>query len=159
MKTLTTLFFISIISLAFAKNDEYRTYCNDRFDFCIKYPTRFHLQEKSLNGDGAFFEAIDKKAEIWAYGSLAVEGLDQLEQEFNIASGKINVTYKVKKDNWFVLSGVDDKGNFIYQKTMKKNIDYYGDKGTPVFQTLRLSYPPNQKAQYETYCAVIAKSF
>lgn len=143
---------------AFKHGDDYQTYCNGKFGFCVKYPNSFQLQEKSESGDGASFISFDKKAQIWAYGRLAVEDLDKLDQEFAFASEKIKVTYQVKKATWFVVSGVDAKGNFIYQKTVKKNIAFYGDEGTPAFQTLRLSYPPNQKQQYNTYCKLIARS-
>jgi len=152
------LIFISLICFAFKSGDDYQTYCNGKFNFCVKYPKSLQLQEKSENGDGAFFISADKKAQVWAYGRLAIENLDKLEQEFTFASENIKVTYQVKKATWFVFSGVDAKGNFIYQKTVKKNIEFYGDKGTPVFQTVRLSYPPNQKKQYDDYCKLIAKS-
>ena len=148
---LTTLF-------AFRTVEDDKNYCNERFHFCIKYPSSFKLKEEAANGDGAIFVSADKKAEIRAYGSLAIEGMDQLEHEFKQASGDVKVTYQAKKANWFVFSGTDKKGNLIYQKTAKKNIDYLGDKNTPVFQTIRLIYPPEQKDQYNACCTVIAKS-
>lgn len=152
------LLFIASVCFAFKSNDDYQTYCNGKFSFCVSYPKRFQLQEESQSGDGAFFLSPDKKAEIRTYGRLAIEDLDKLEQEFAFAAKKIKVTYQVKKKTWFIFSGVDEKGNLVYQKTVKKNIVFFGDKGTPVFQTLHLRYPASQKQQYDAYCKVIAKS-
>lgn len=149
----------SFVFLAFQRSEGYQTYCNSKYDYCIRYPKTFQMQEKSENGDGAFFISDDKKAEIWAYGRLAVEDLNELEQEFGLATEKIRVTYQIKKATWFVFSGTDAKNNVIYQKTVKKNIEFFGDKETPAFQTLRLSYPPDQKKKYDAYCKLIARSF
>jgi hypothetical protein len=159
MKKYLLLFLFVIVCFAFQSNEEYITYCNDKYDYCIKYPTSFSMQEKSENGDGAFFISADKQAQVWAFGHLAIEDFDKLEQEYKITSDKIKVTYQVKRPTWFVFSGVDEKGNFIYQKTVKKTIEFYGDKNTPVFQTLRIAYPPDQKKQYDRYCKIIAGSF
>ena len=113
------LFFI-FVTIAFRQSDDYATYCNGKFGFCIKYPKSFHKNEDSPSGDGAFISSKDKKAEIWAYGSLAIEGLDKLSQEFGFATENITVTYKAMKDDWFVFSGTDSTGDFIYQKRAKR---------------------------------------
>lgn len=157
-KHLFLLFFL-FIGAAFKPQDDYATYCNGKFGFCIKYPKTFGKGEESGSGDGATFTSKDKKAEIRAWGNLAVEDLDKLEQQLAYATQNLNVTYKVVKDSWFVVSGTDSSGAVVYRKTVKKKIDYNGDKATPVFQTVRLSYPAAQQKNYEGYCKVIAKSF
>lgn len=156
-----SLVLFSLLVFAFRTAQDYENYCNEQFNFCIKYPKSFKLKSKSDNGDGATFVSSDKKAKIRVYGRRAIEGMDQLDQELRDATIDIKVTYQVRKQNWFVFSGIDKGGNLIYQKTVKTNIsDYYGgDEEIPVFQTLRLTYPLNQKEQYNAYCAVIAKSF
>ena len=153
------LFFLAFITTAFAQQDDYTTYCNSRFAFCIKYPKSFGKGKESDNGDGAIFNSKDKKAEIRSYGSLALEDFDKLEQRFKLATEGITVTYKTMKADWFVFSGTDNAGNIIYQKTVKKKIAYFGDAGTPVFQTVRIKYPAEQQKNYEGYCGVMAKSF
>lgn len=155
----TIFLLIFLFTVAFKPQDDYATYCNGKFGFCVKYPKTFGKGEESGGGDGAVFTSKDKKAEIRAYGRLAIEGLDKLNQEYGFATEKINVTYKAVKEGWFVFSGTDGSGAFVYQKTVKKKIDYYGDKATPVFQTLRIRYPAAQQKNYEGYCKVIAKSF
>ena len=146
-------------SLSIQNKEEYLEYCNDSFGFCIKYPKDFLKQPESGNRDGTTFLSKDKFSKIWAYGRLAIEGLDEIKQEFDIATEGIKLTYKVIGDNWFIFSGVNSNGVIIYQKTCKKKIEYFGSTDTYAFQTLRISYPLNQKKQYESYCKLIAKSF
>ena len=124
----------------------------------MKYPSSFKMQQQSENNDGAIFTSKDSKIEIWTYGRLAVEDLDKLEQEFGFAADKIKITYRVMKSNWFIFSGIDATGNIIYQKTVKKAINYFGDPKINVFQTIRISYPPLQQEKYKGYCDIIAKS-
>lgn len=156
-----SVFLLALIftGAAFTPQDDYSSYCNARFSFCIKYPKAFQKGKEADNGDGAVFTSKDKKTEIRGYGSLAVEDFDKLEQRFKLATETLTVTYKTMKADWFVFSGTDGSGNIIYQKTVKKKIDYFGDAGTPVFQTLRISYPAEQQKNYGEYCRVIAKSF
>lgn len=137
---------------------EYKKYCNERFGFCIQYPKDFVKQPESENGDGTTFISKDKKSTIWAYGRLAIEGLDEVKQEFEMATKDIKLTYKVIGTNWFVFSGTDTKGAILYQRTSKKKIDYLGTPDTYVFQTIRISYPADQNKQYEAYCKLIGKS-
>lgn len=144
---------------AFKPQDDYATYCNGKFGFCIKYPKSFGKPKESGSGDGATFTSKDKKAELRAWGNLAVEDLDKLEQQLDEATQNLNVTYKVVKDTWFVVSGTDSSGAVVYRKTVKKKIDFNGDAGTPVFQTVRIKYPATQQKNYEGYCKVIARSF
>lgn len=150
---------LTIISTSFSRVEPYKDYCNPRFDFCIRYPATFKNTQQSENNDGATFTSKDQRAQILTYGRLAVEDLDKLEQEFGFATDKIKIHYKVIKSSWFIFSGVDAAGNIIYQKTVKKAVNYMGDAGTEVFQTIRISYPPSQQNEYKDYCGVIAKSF
>ena len=151
----TTISFLYSINYETA---QYKNYCNARFDFCIGYPKDFLKQPDPENGDGTSFISNDKKSQIWAYGRLAVEDLDKIEQEFDISTKDIRLTYRVLKVDWFIFSGIDLKGNIIYQKTVKKNITYFGSAGTNVFQTLRIAYPTDQSKKHEPYCKVISKS-
>lgn len=152
----------SLACLAFSHSipntTDYLTYCNSRFDFCIKYPGSFQQQPESENQDGTTFLSKDKLAKIWAYGRLAIEDLDQLKQEYEIVTRDIKVNYKVMKNGCFIFSGIDKQGNIIYQKTCKKKIDYLGSPNTDAFHTLRISYPPAQGKQYQSYCQLISKS-
>lgn len=138
-------------------------YCNGRFQFCITYPANFKGQGESGNGDGQTFIAADKKATILAWGELRFDDEDQpsrasLDAMMKSYLSDFKVTYKVKKPGYFILSGTDKDGNFIYQKTALKKISYAGSADTQVFQTIRITYPAAQQAQYAAYCSYIAKA-
>ena len=155
---LKNLFIIFFILVSFSFKEAYKVYCNPRFNFCIKYPSDFIKQPESENRDGRIFISKDKRCEIRMFGSLAIEDFDRLDQEFTTQTIDVHLSYKMIKENWFIFSGVDSKRNIIYQKTVKKKIDYMGDKNTYVFQTLYISYPNNQAKVYESYCKLITKS-
>lgn len=72
------------------------------------------------------FLSADKKAEIRAFGRLAIEDFDRLDQEFESATGQLKLIYKHITKDWFVVSGINEKGNIVYCKTRKKIIDYMG---------------------------------
>lgn len=152
MTTFTTL-------PGFSNNDEYVNYCNDRFSFCIKYPKEFIAQNEADAQDGRTFISKDMRSRILAYGRLAIEDLDKLSQEFEFATKGIQVTYKKSGSDWFIFSAIEPGGNIIYQKTRKKKIAYLSETAdTEVFQTLRISYPADQKNKYADYCKLISKS-
>ncbi|ANE50573.1 hypothetical protein [Flavisolibacter tropicus] len=136
----------------------YSSYCNNRFSFCIEYPTGFNKQQKPDNDDGMIFLSADKKTEVRAFGSLATEPFNELSQELEMAIDNKNVTYKTVKKDWFIISGTDKNGNIFYRKTVKKKINYMGTGETEVFQTLMITYPTSQKDVYSSFCSTIAKS-
>jgi hypothetical protein len=150
------ILFLFLITTGFRPG--YKKYCNARFNFCISYPSDFTKLPESENGDGRIFISKDKKAEIRMYGSLAVEEYETLIQHFAIQSSGLRLSFKSIKVSSYIFSGTGEDGKIIYQKTVKRGIEYMGSKNTDVFQTLRISYPPDQKKKYESYCAVIAKS-
>jgi hypothetical protein len=152
------IFLIFFILISFSFKNDYLIHCNARFNFCISYPADFIKLPESENGDGRIFISKDKKTEIRMYGSLAIEDFDKLEQEFTTQTSHTHLSYKMINGDWFIFSGTDAKGNIVYQKTVKKKIDYMGEKNTYVFQTLTISYPPNQSKKYNSYCKLIAKS-
>lgn len=95
--------------------------------------------------------------QIQAFGSLAIDNFDKLEQEFAMAPENIELAYKRFTKDWFVLSGVDKDGRIVYRKTIKKKIDYMGRPGTAVFQTWMITYPASQNKSYRPYCSSISK--
>lgn len=97
----------------------YTSYCNNRFNFCIEYPSSFSKQQKPDNDDGLIFLSADKKTKIRAFGSLATEPFNELKQELEMATYNKKVTYKTVKNHWFIISGTDKEGNIFYRKTIK----------------------------------------
>jgi hypothetical protein len=155
-KTLLAILFVSLTS--YSNGKKYDKYCNARFSFCIEYPRHFKSEPPPENGDGLTFISPDKQAKVLAFGSLAVEGFDQIEQKFKISTEDISLTYKVKHKDWFVFSGKTKDNKVVYRKTRKIKINYFGQPGTFVFQTLMIEYPFAQATIYESYCLTISES-
>jgi hypothetical protein len=144
------------------KTKNYKTYCNDRFQFCIDYPSSFIPQEEPINGDGRTFLSRDEKAQITAYGGFALVDVSAtLDQYFEMVTSDIELSYKVLKKDYFIISYFNKNGDIVYSKTILKKIAYMGsgEKDTDVFQTLMITYPKNQTHLYDSYCKKIMKSF
>lgn len=154
------LLLISFLMLTKSVNtaEAFEKYCNARFSFCLGYPISFVSQSPPENGDGEALLSRDGLAEIRAFGSLAVEDFNTLEQEFTVATSKTKLTYKRITKDWFVFSGIDQKGEIVYRKTVRKKINYMGKPATQVFQTLMIKYPASQQSVYTPYCLEISKS-
>ena len=59
-------------------------------------------------------------------------------------------TYSTFKDNWFVLSGVNEQGNIYYRKTIIENKVEY---------VVELVYPQAKKAEYDAVVKKVISSF
>lgn len=127
----------------------YETYCNSRFSYCIDYPTTLIPQGEAFNGDGQKFTSKDKKATltVWGINDALDSGIKGSFEEYRKDK---KITYKVLKNNWFIISGYTPKGNIFYQKTML--ID-------GVFKTFILEYDISEKATYDKVCQRLLNSF
>lgn len=161
MKNVIYLIIFLIVS-SFKTNENFNTYCNPRFQFCIKYPKDFKaIETPPTNGDGLTFYSNDKSAEILAYGSMFIEDVNEINENFKLMTSNVNVTYKVLKNNYFIFSGTDKKGNIIYNKTVLKLVKNYmnTNESQQVYYNLQISYPASKQAVYGYYCNTIASSF
>jgi hypothetical protein len=81
-------FYISFLILAnnIVGDSLCKKYCNARFDFCVEYPASFVSMPPPANNDGLTFLSTDKKTKIPAFGSLAVEDFDRIDQESPLQS-------------------------------------------------------------------------
>ena len=125
-------------------------YCNTRFGYCISYPSNLIPQGQSQNGDGQSFLSQDTRAEVYTYGSNYDEEFVTIESEYKNALTQIKPTYKVKKQNWFIVSGYTKDGKIHYQKTK------LSEDGASIL-TLTIQYNAEDQQQYATYCKLIAK--
>jgi len=124
----------------------YNSYCNSRFGFCVSYPSFFKRQYESYSQDGCEFYFGNNY-------SLTVSGIfcddSSITSLFN-NSKKQTDTYTASKNNWFVLSGINEQGNIYYQKTILKNdVDY----------TILIVYPKDKKDQYASILKTVINSF
>ena len=157
MKTIFTfLFLVGLIQLNYAQN--FKKYCNQRFNFCTEYPTSFSGLGESQNGDGQKFLSKDKLSSITIYGNLEIDNINDFKTTYKDYLSSKNVTYKSLKNNSFVLSGYESKDKIFYIKVIKKKINYNG-ASTDVMQTIYFSYPKSQNDIYSAYCKNIAKNF
>lgn len=142
-------------SLVFAE-ETYKTYHNAKFDYSISYPKNvLYPQGEADNGDGQKFLSKDAAAHLLVYGSN--NALDEsLAERFREESRggmadnpKKVVTYKLLRNNWFVVSGFI-AGRVFYQKTLLNDGQ---------FKSFYFEYPESQKARYEPLIKVLVASF
>lgn len=129
------------------RNIELNSYKNSRFGYAISFPTN---NNDYNNGDGREFSSPDG-FNIWVYGSNKSNSSDQSLDEiyYRELNSHKDVTYKVKKNNWFVVSGYDGEIIFYIKK-------YVGLGST---NTLLLNYPSNLRDKYYDIVTLISKSF
>lgn len=156
------LLFIPLCLSAFLHlgQDSYQSYCNAAYEFCMSYPANLvNPQPESYIKDGREFTAKKGKAKITTWGNKALAYVLAEENPFNTSKalkdefagameGK-KVTYKVLKDNWFVVSGINKEGNIFYQKTIQKE---------HIFINVLLTYPESEKATWNPQCSKVANS-
>ncbi|HEX8494596.1 MAG TPA: hypothetical protein VF658_17250 [Pyrinomonadaceae bacterium] len=131
-----------------ARRVVYKTYTNARYGYSIAYPSSLLIpQGEADNGDGQAFRSKDGAAEMRVYGSQNMGG--GLTAAYTEAQAGKDVSYKIIKRNWFVVSGRSG-GKVFYQKTMMKN---------DVLKTFTIEYDEAQKATYDAVTTRIARSF
>ena len=97
-------------------SERFDQYCNERYKFCIEYPSNFIPQGEPGNGDGQIFLSKDHEVEIRAFGSLPFEGIDHtLLMKYDLVTENKEITYKKFNYNWFIVSGYDETGKIFYQ--------------------------------------------
>ena len=132
------------------------TYYNDRFNYSITFPKNIlHLQNESDNGDGLKMLSKDAKATVLVYGQNNALGRSLLDTFLEASAGgtynkpRKVVSYKIIKNNWFVVSGYES-GNIFYQKTFLINNQ---------FKSFYFTYPEAQRNLYDPITNVLSQSF
>jgi len=148
-------FFCFMTQPAFAET-LYKTYSNKRFEYSISYPKDIlYPQGEAANGDGQKFLSKEGDASLLVYGShnFNDQTLEQRYQEESRGTTAENqtklVTYRVLKENWFVISGYV-LGKIFYQKTILNNNQ---------FKTFYLEYPETKKKLYDPIVKQLSTSF
>ena len=152
MRKITVLFSILAIA-AFSKitfgQAKYKTYSNARFGYSISYPADLLTpQGEADNSDGQVFSG--EGAEMRVFGSNMLLN-ETLPKEYNalVKEKSKGVTYKVFKNDFFVISGKEN-GKIYYQKTMK------GANGA--FLTFMIEYDESKSQPYDAVVTKIVKS-
>jgi hypothetical protein len=127
----------------------YKTYSNARFNYSISYPAGLLIpQGEAENGDGQIFRSRDGRAEMRVFGRYNVQN-ETLQSAYNSAQEGKQVTYKVLKGSFYVVSGKQN-GKIFYEKTILK-----GD----TFKTFMIEYDEAERATYDSVIARIVRSF
>ena len=135
----------------------YTEYRNQKHSFSVPYPADFLFpQGESDSGDGQVFLSKDAQIELrcWAtYSldeSLKVKYEDSLFEEKS-RSSKTVITYKPKKNNWFIISGIDNAKKIIfYRKVFIVN---------SIFKQCLITYPENSKNKMNKIVTKIFNGF
>lgn len=125
-------------------------YSNAKYGFAIAYPERlFTPQGESDAGDGQGFLAADGASlAVYAAFNVLESSLEDVFREALAVPGQ-TVTYRVMRQDWFVVSGLVGKDVF-YRKTMAANDAFY---------TVELRYPQAHKELFDPLVGEIVKSF
>jgi hypothetical protein len=129
----------------------YKDYYNQRFEYTVSYPVGILFpQDIAANGDGRKFLSKDNRTRMLVYGreNNQKQTLSQVFREIIRDNNRI-ITYKILKNNWFVISGYEND-NVFYQKTIFRNEE---------FMTFEIEYPQDQKKAFDLIAATISKSF
>lgn len=128
---------------------EYDKYVNPRFGFSVLYPVFLTSKFESDNNDGCAFSNNENCKMI---ASAEYNVLDySLEELENVYKKDIDgsISYSKKKDNWFVLSGINFEGNIYYLKVvLDRNIEY----------VIEFIYPKKHKELFDEVIKVVINS-
>lgn len=96
-----------------------------------------------------FDNKIDKDIQlsIESFGSGTIKDLEETFQ--NDLKNEKNITYKVKKKTWYVISGINEDGIFYNKSIIKNGIQYH----------LRIIYQIKNKKLLESLIGRISSSF
>lgn len=148
---LSIAFFVLAFSQIISAQTNFKTYSNARFGYSISYPSNLLTpQGEADNGDGQAFMGDAAMMRVFGSNYIA-EG--SLQKDFNLGIsefGAKNVTYKLLKKNYYVISGKKD-GKILYLKTMKKPGEAY--------VTFVIEYDESKRTVYDKIIPLIAKSF
>ena len=125
-----------------------KAYKNSRYGFSVKYPAKvFTSSNTSDNGDGIALSGSNISASVFGINNVFHESLDErYEDTLNTYSG---ISYKVKKDNFYIISGTD-RGEIYYMK------EYVGRES---INTLLIKYPSSKKKNFDAAVTELANSF
>lgn len=132
MKNIKSIFSIAIFSFLFVNiasaQSEMAEYCNNRFDFCIEYPSDIFTEKMlSANGDGVEFTNADGTVYLLASGSNNVLKTSVEAEYKNFMNYIIHTEGQVKEiesnrvGNMLEVSIQNGKKFFFYRTYISEN--------------------------------------
>jgi len=157
---------ILLLTTLFSHALNLETYNNNRFLFSMDYPSAIFVNKKfPTNGDGIELTNNSKTLKLLLSGSyMVVSPTIEEEYEQRITWMKkekqIELTYKVQKKNWFVLSGYNHGYNHK-NKTIfyEKRYSYTDEKGILLLVGYYFEYPIKEKEKCSKWIKIFNESF
>jgi hypothetical protein len=117
---LILLFLVSLGGSTLASDSKWQKEVNGRWGFSLTYPASLIPEPVPTNGAGRRYHSADQEVSLAAFGShthpdTLGESLNGFWQKELTDRGD-TVTYKVKKDGFYVLSGTNKNGYEFYHK-------------------------------------------
>jgi hypothetical protein len=146
------LILISLSNLTFAS--DWKREINGRWGFALTYPASLIPEPYPTNGAGRNYHSADHEVSLVAMGSHThlenlKESLESFWQEELGRRGE-TVTYKLKRANWYVISGVNPNGYEFYHKVF-----FY-----PTYWVeFEITYPHALHDRYDPWVERIAHDF
>ena len=142
----------TLLAVPFAAAEEWKTYINKKFGYSIEYPARASSNSVLETEKGRLFEIPGEKySQHVGVGSMGDKSLDEFYKITLDFYKDTKITYKVKRKDWFVVSGVNKEGEEYYYKLYRK--------GGQKYLSFHLRYPHAKNKTYDRYVERIAKSF
>jgi curved DNA-binding protein CbpA len=135
-------------------NIEFKTFTNTLRGYKIDYPKTW--QPKGLpptNGDGRTF-SNNQETELTVYSGINVFNTtlaEEFEKELN--NSDYDITYKIIKGNWYVISGFSLKNNKEFYKKVYRSEKYDEQR------TMFLNYSIENHSEMQKIIPVLIKTF
>jgi hypothetical protein len=132
----------------------FEIYCNEKYDFCISYPTI--LVPQGEVDDGQIFILEETKLLVcWEFmknneGEFIEDVNEAYEKTLSEYEETTQVIYTIQKENFFIISGYDNEKMF-YRKTLARR--------DGVYATGILTYNESNKKYYDDILVEIFNSF
>jgi hypothetical protein len=136
-----------------AAKEAWKKYENRRFGFVLYYPASLIKGQEAQNGGGCEFHSQDNEFSVAGMAHFfAPDSGDSFEQRWKdeLEATDATVTYKRKTDDWYVVSGVTNKGYEYYHKLFVKGANW---------TAFHITYPHASSQKYDPWVAEIAKRF
>jgi hypothetical protein len=147
-----TLAAVCLASLAHGE-DQWKTYVNGRWGFSLTYPPSLIAGPLPTDGAGREFHSASKEVSLSAQGSHIHQDTGETLDGFwrrELSERGETVTYKLNKDNYYVISGVNSNGYEFYHKVF-----FF----TGRWIEFEITYPHAKNNIYDPWVDRIARSF
>jgi hypothetical protein len=156
-KRLKTILISALVGISLVGNaqgeDQWKTYINGRWGFSLTYPSSLIAGPSPTNGAGQEFHLSSKEVSVAAQGSHTHEDIGETLDHFwrkELSERGDTVTYKLKKDNYYVISGVNSNGYQFYHKVF-----FFPGR----WIEFEITYPHAKNKVYDAWVERIAREF